>query len=358
MTRKKRKVLLMEFLKKLGAVRIVAILVALLLLAGTLPPGLTIMTSVPAGYTGILTTYGEVEDEALSPGFHLKLPWQRVVKMNNRIQTLRIASGVEHATTSDTAETKDQQLIPSFEFEIQYQLNREMSHTVYSNYGENYADLLLNSNALQFIKETFALYNADEIVGAKGEIPVRIMNRLSEVTAPLGVNIIRVNMVTYDFSAEYTSILEQRAMLNAQLENNQLQQKNETIAAQTQYDVAVKQAEKDAETQRIAAENKNAIAIADANAKAEAEKINAENEAYVTRTKAEAERDARLAAAEAERAELEAKSSGLNDYVIQQEFIEKWDGKLIPTFGDTGLGFTNYTDIIQHYLFGGEEKEE
>jgi len=150
-------------------------------------------------------------------------------------------------------------------------------------------------------------------------------------------------------------ILEQRALLNAQLENNQLQQKNETIAAQTQYDVAVKQAEKDAETQRIAAENANAIALANANAKAETEKINADNAAYVTRTKAEAERDARLATAEAVKAELEAKASGLNDFVIQQEFIEKWDGKLIPSFGDSGIGFTNYTDIIQQYVFSTDD---
>lgn len=345
----------METVKRIGVGRIIAIVIIVCLLLGILPPGISIMASVPAGYTGILTTYGKVEDEALDAGLHFKLPWQRVVKLDNRVQTLRIASGVDKATTSDTAETKDQQLIPKFEFEIQYQLNQDMSYVVYSNYGENYAKVLLTSNGLQFIKETFALYNAEEIVTVKGAIPEQVMNRLNEVTTPLGVNIVRVNMVTYDFAPEYTEILEQRALLNAQLENNQLQQKNETIAAQTQYDVAVKQAEKDAETQRIAAENANAIALANANAKAETEKINADNAAYVTRTKAEAERDARLATAEAVKAELEAKASGLNDFVIQQEFIEKWDGKLIPSFGDSGIGFTNYTDIIQQYLFSTDD---
>lgn len=341
----------MNFIKKIGTGRVVVVCIALLL-AVTL---FTTMSSVPAGYTGILTTYGKIEDETIDAGLHFKLPWQRIVKLNSRVQTLRIASGVDRATTSDTAETKDQQLIPKFEFGIQYQLNPEMSHIVYSNYGEDYAKVLLTSNGLQFIKEIFALYNAEEIVSAKDAIPEKVMQRLNEVTEPLGINIVRVNMVTYDFSPEYTEILERRALLNAQLENNQLQQKNETVTAQTQYDVAVKQAEKDSETQRIAAESANAIALANANAKAETEKINADNAAYVTRTKAEAERDARLAAAEAEKAELEAKSSGLNDYVIQQEFIEKWDGKLIPSFGDSGIGFTNYTDIIQQYLFSAND---
>lgn len=335
-------------------IKLIAVIVAVVLLLVGVN---SVVTSVPAGYTGILTTYGKVENESLSSGLHFKLPWQRIIKLDNHIQTMRIASGVDNATTSDTAETKDQQLIPVFEFEVQYQLNPEMSYKVYSNYGKDYADVLLKSNVLQFIKEVFAAYNAEEIVQNKGEIPAKIMERLSEVTAPLGVNIIRINMVTYDFAPEYTAILEQRALLTAQLENNQLQQKNETIAAQTQYDVAVKQAEKEAETQRIAADNANAIAIANANAQAETERINADNAAYVTRTKAEAEKDARLAAAEAEKAELEAKGAGLNDYIIQQEFIEKWDGKLIPSFSNAGLGFTDYTSIIKQYLFKDEDLE-
>lgn len=334
--------------KKIIAIGVAVVL--LLLTLGIVPPGVSIFTSVPSGHTGILTTYGKVEEDELAPGLYWKKPWQKLVVMDNRVQRMNISSGIKNATTSDTAETKDQQLIPAFDFEIQYQLIEEMTNTIYSNYGINYTDKLITSNALQAIKETFALYNAEEIVSAKAAIPEKICEKLNSITEPLGVKITKINFVTYDFSPEYTAILEQRALLNAQLENNQLQQKNDTIAAQTQYDVAVKQAQKDAETQRIAAENANAISIANANAKAETDKINAENEAYVTRTKAQAEKDARLAAAEAEKAELEAKSAGLNDYVIQQEFIEKWNGELVPSIGDAGFGFTDYTSIMESFF--------
>lgn len=318
---------------------------------------LTCSSSVPTGHTGMMMSYGKIEEKNLEPGFRWKMPWQKIISMDNRVKTTVISSGTRDATTSDTAETKDQQLIPTFKFEVQHQLNSEMTHSIYVNYGANYVDRLIVANALQIIKETFAIYNADEIVTAKAAIPERICIELNKITSPLGVEVKKVNFVTYDFSPEYTEILEQRALLNAQLENNQIQQKNETIAAQTQYDVAVKQAEKDAETQRIAAENANAIALANAKAKAETEKINADNAAYVVRTQAEADKDARLAAAEAEKAELEAKSAGLNDYIIQQEFIEKWNGELIPNFGGSGtdIGFTNYTDIIESYLFGVSE---
>lgn len=339
--------------------KIIAIVVAvvlILLTMGIVPPGISLFASVPTGYTGILTTFGRVEAEALDSGIHWKKPWQKLVKMDNRVKTMEISSGAKDATTDDTVETMDQQLIPTFEFEVQYQLNPEMSYKVYARYGQDYAQKLIHNNALQIIKEVFAEHKADDIVTSKAIIPDMIQERLSELTEPYGVNIERVLFVTYNFSPEYTAILEQRAQLNAQLENNKLQQQNDTIAAQTQYDVAVKQAQKDAETQRIAAENANQIAIANANAKAETDKINAENEAYVTRTKAQAQKDARLAAAEAEKAELEAKSAGLNEYVIQQEFIKKWNGELMPSFGDTGLGFTDYTKIVEDFVLNAADE--
>lgn len=326
--------------------------VVVLLLLGILPPGISVMTSVPDGCTGILTTYGKVENTYLPSGLHFKKPWQKIVVMDNRIQTMKISAGTKNATTNDTAETKDQQLVPVFEFEIQYQLNAKMSYEVFRNYGKSYESVLLTSNALQFIKETFSTYNAEQIVTSKSEIPAKIKEKLSAATEPLGVNIIRVNMVTYDFSEEYTKILENRALLSAQLQNNRLEQQNKTIAAQTEYDVAVKQAEKNAETKRIENENNNNMALASAEAEAKRKKVEADNDAYVTRTKAEAKRDARIANAEAEKAELEAKAAGINDYVIQQQWIEKWDGKLIPSFGGVGSGinFTDWTGIIKDYL--------
>ena len=126
--------------------------------------------------------------------------------------------------------------------------------------------------------------------------------------------------------------------------------------------MAVKRAEQEAETARIAADNAKEVALVkaeqdkqtaliQANAKAEAAKIEADNKAYVTVTLADADRDARLAAAEATKAELEAQAAGLTDLVIQREWINRWNGKLIPSFGTgSGLSFTNMTDIMKYFF--------
>ena len=45
-----------------------------------------VITSVPTGHTGILTTFGKVEDVTLEAGVQFKLPWQEIVCMDNRTQ--------------------------------------------------------------------------------------------------------------------------------------------------------------------------------------------------------------------------------------------------------------------------------
>ena len=41
---------------------------------------------VPTGYTGIVTTFGKVENGTKDAGVVVKAPWQSIVKMDNRVQ--------------------------------------------------------------------------------------------------------------------------------------------------------------------------------------------------------------------------------------------------------------------------------
>ena len=326
--------------------------------------------TVPVNHTGVWKRLGVVQESAVPEGVHLKIPFvDQIESISNQVQTTTIFASQtsKSATTTETAETKDQQLIMSYIFEIQYQLEPSQSFVIYKNYGKDYENMLIIANALPAIKQSFAKYNSEEITTNKENIAQFVKDNLDSYTKQFGINIMKVNFVSYDFTAEYNAILEERAALKAQVVNEELRQNQQRVAAQTEYDVAVKQAAKDAETARIAAENAKEVAlikaaqdketrIIDANAAAEAKKIDADNEAYVKITVANAERDARLAAAEATKAELEAQASGLNDLIIKRNFIEKWDGKLIPNFGgSSSFNFANMTDIFKEYLNIGQE---
>lgn len=340
---------------KLITAAVVVLLIIILIAAmwGTVPPN----------HIGIRVRAGVVQNEALSEGWKFKIPFvDKIISMSNQVQDTRVACGVKDATTDEAAETMDRQLLPIYDFEIKYQLIKENSFSVYKLYGKNYAPKLVDSNAVSIIKSVFSMYHSEDIVTNKETIPAQVMEKLNEITEPVGVKIVKVNMKNYDFTPEYTALLEERAYLSAQLKNNEIKQNNERIAAQTAYDVAVKKAEQDAETARVKAESDKAIALIQAeNAKevarvqaesdAAAKKIKVDNEAYVLVTQAEADRTARLAKAEATKAELEAQASGLNELVIQRQWIDKWNGQLIPSFGDgSGFSFTDLTDVVNSYF--------
>ena len=326
--------------------------------------------TVPVNHTGVWKRLGVVQEQAVPEGIHLKIPFvDQIETISNLVQTTTVLASQtdKNATTSETAETKDQQLIMSYQFEIQYQLNPRQSFVIYKNYGKNYEKMLIVSNVMPIIKQAFAQYNSEEITANKDAIAKYIQSELASYTKTFGINILRVNFVSYDFTKEYNAILEERAALKAQVINEELRQNQERVAAQTAYDVAVKRAEQEAETARIAADNAKEVALVkaeqdrqtqliQANAKAEAAKIAVDNEAYVTTTRAEADKTARLAAAEATKAELEAQSAGLTDLIVQRQFVEKWNGQLVPSFGGSGA-FTvaDLTGIYQQFLGGNAE---
>ena len=337
--------------------------------------------TVPVNHTGVWKRLGVVQEQAVPEGIHLKIPFvDQIETISNLVQTTTILASQtdKNATTSETAETKDQQLIMSYQFEIQYQLNPSQSFVIYKNYGKNYEKMLIVSNVMPIIKQAFARYNSEEITANKDAIAQYIQSELAAYTETFGINILRVNFVSYDFTNEYHAILEERAALKAQVINEELRQNQERVAAQTAYDVAVKRAEQEAETARIAADNAKEVALVkaeqdkevalvkaeqdrqtqliQANAKAEAAKIAVDNEAYVTTTRAEADKTARLAAAEATKAELEAQSAGLTDLIVQRQFVEKWNGQLVPSFGRSGaFTFADLTGIYQQFLGGNAE---
>lgn len=326
--------------------------------------------TVPVNHTGVWKRLGVVQEQAVPEGIHLKIPFvDQIETISNLVQTTTVLASQtdKNATTSETAETKDQQLIMSYQFEIQYQLNPSQSFVIYKNYGKNYEKMLIVSNVMPIIKQAFAQYNSEEITANKDAIAKYIQSELASYTKTFGINILRVNFVSYDFTKEYNAILEERAALKAQVINEELRQNQERVAAQTAYDVAVKRAEQEAETARIAADNAKEVALVkaeqdrqtqliQANAKAEAAKIAVDNEAYVTTTRAEADKTARLAAAEATKAELEAQSAGLTDLIVQRQFVEKWNGQLVPSFGGSGaFTFADLTGIYQQFLGGNAE---
>ena len=79
----------------------------------------TCTATVETGYTGIVTTFGRVEDVTLEAGLHFKSPFQKIISMDNReqktsctteafssdIQQVNVTGSINYAINKSTAMT-------------------------------------------------------------------------------------------------------------------------------------------------------------------------------------------------------------------------------------------------------------
>ena len=77
-------------MKEVKKFRFIPILLAVILAVFLL---LSSVTTIPAGHTGVVTTFGKVSGTVLGEGLHFKLPFiTNVVKIDNRVLKTEVSS--------------------------------------------------------------------------------------------------------------------------------------------------------------------------------------------------------------------------------------------------------------------------
>lgn len=277
----------------LRKIALLPIIVGILLAAITI--GISRVRSVPTGHTGVVTSFGKVENYTLDAGMHFMKPWAKVIKMDNRVQkkTETLA-----CFSSDIQEV-------NISYTINYQIDKANAMNIYKTVGIDYYGIVIAPNITEAVKEVTALYTAENLVNAREELSNKIEGVLSERLLKHNIQVVNTSIEDMDFTDAFTNAVEAKQVA----QQNKL--KAETVAAQ----------------KVVEAEAAAKVKTVEATAKAEADKIAADAEAYKISVQAEAE-------AEANKKLSESLTGSLIDY----EYAQSWDGKL-PTYmsGDAGM---------------------
>lgn len=269
-----------------GAGRRIGLVLAILLFtAVTLVSSIVV---IPTGYTGVRTTFGQIDSRPVPSGLSLVIPYvQKVEKVNNKQQDIVFRDKVWSETSNRTA-------IYYEDVTVTYQINPEYSAWIYSNVTNYRDNLVSQSLAASGIKSTSKELNDVDATNRSIIEPLaqeHIQKLLDEKYGPSVVIINKVVIGNADFDDSY----------------------NEAIAAK-------QRAKLEAEQQAI--ENQKAIEKAEA-------------DAAVTRTRAQAEADAKVIEAQAQADANRLLEESLTDQVLKDKYLEKWDGKL-PGFVGSG----------------------
>ena len=247
---------------------------------------------IPTGFTGVKSTFGQVDPDPVPTGFSFKAPFiTSVEKVNNKQQDYDLGS-----ETVIWGETKARTAISFSGITVTATINPEYSAWMVANIS-NYKAVLITEAVLSSALKTASKTRSDEEATNRSTIERLAKEELQKsLNEKYGKEIVFVNKVTIsnaDFDESY---------------NNAVAEKQK---AQLAY-----------EQQQI--DNKKAIEKAEADAE-------------VKKTQAQGEADAAIIAAEGEKKANELLQQSLNDTIIKNKAVDKWDGKLPQVVGENGV---------------------
>ena len=273
-------------LRKGFVAAITAVVVLALLLVGS-------VRTVPAGHTGVVTTFGRVEDYTLDSGAHLVAPWKRVIRMDNRVQKHTIELP---CFSSDIQEV-------NVSYTVNYQISKADAMTLFSTVGISYYDVVIAPNVAESVKVATARYTAEALVAMRDSLAQEIEGILSAKLSHYNIELVGTSIENMDFTDVFTNAVEAK----------QVAQQNK-LRAQTEAEQRVIESE----------------------AAAEIKKINADAAAYEVLAKAEAEAEANRMI-----------SASLTENLIDYTYASSWNGQLprIVT-GEGGGLLINAGDLL------------
>lgn len=238
---------------------------------------------IPTGSTGVKTTFGQIDSHTLSAGFSWKLPFiQSVEEVNNKQQDVNFKSQI-------AAETKNRTTIYYNNITVTYQVGPHKSAWLYANVTD-YTNLVTNSLVSSVVKSTSkTLIDEDATNRSKIEplILECLQNSLAQKYGKDSVIINKVIVKDADFEESYNKAIADKQKATLQKEKQDID--NEKNIAKAKADATVK------------------------------------------KTKAQGDADAEIIRAEAKAKANKALEKSLTKEILQQQYLEKWNGKL-PTY--------------------------
>lgn len=258
--------------------------------------------TVPTGSTGIVTTFGRIENITLDAGIHFMSPWKKVVNMDNRTQKQSIEM---QCFSSDIQEV-------SVVYTVNYQINKSNAQEIYRTIGTEYFDKIVMPKVLEAVKAVFAKYTAEDLIASRSVLSKEIEKILVDDLATQNVQITATSIENIDFTDAFTDAVEAKQVAEQNKLRAQTEQAQATLEAQAQAERQVIKAQADADA-----------AIVAANADAEVAKISADSSLY------QGEKEATI---------LQRVGEQMERYpnLVKYKYYEKWDGKLPETvLGDS-----------------------
>lgn len=259
------------------------------LLIDVIEPAYGFFGKVPTASVGVVTRFGKIEKETLSPGFHIKGWFDKINSISTKTQKYSVG------TAAFSSDIQQVDVVVS----LNYNVDSINAPALFETVGKTYETMLIQPRLIENVKIVIARYNAEALLKNRGTLAPEILVLLQEDLIEYGINASSVAIEDIDFTDAFTAAVEAKQVATQEKLTAQTEQEKQTMAAQAE-----------AERKVIAAE-----------AAAEVMRIEVDTEAYGISTKAEAEAEANKKVA-----------ASLTQELIDYTQIQTWNGELPTTY--------------------------
>lgn len=270
-------------------------------------------SSVGTGRTGVVTTFGRVEEYTLDAGIHFVAPWRHVIEMDNRVQK---------ATVDMACFSSDIQEV-SCKYTLNYQISKTNAQDIYRTVGTEYFETVITPNVAEAVKTIMARYTAENLIGNRDSLASEIEILLAESLQKYNIEVVSTAIEDMDFTDEFTNAVEAKQVA--------VQNKLKATTEQEQKTIEAEQA---AERTKIEAAAAAEVAKIQAQADLEVQKINADAAEY---------------AGQKEAAKNKAINESLTGDLLNYYLIQQWNGEYPETYMGTG----NVSTLVELNTNGG-----
>ncbi|MED0672383.1 prohibitin family protein [Aneurinibacillus aneurinilyticus] len=230
------------------------------------------LTVVQAGHRGIIVQLGAVKPTVLGEGMHFKIPFiQDIVQVEVRVQK---------AESSASAASKDLQVVTT-NMAVNFHMDPAGVNKLYQTVGMDYKGRIVDPAIGESLKAVVARYTAEQLISKRSEVSLQVKELLSKKLSTYNMMLDEINITEFKFSDEFNRAIEQKQIAEQQ-------------ALKSKLDL---------------------------------DRIKIEKEQTITRAQATAE-SLRL-----QRENVTPELVRMREIEVQQQAIEKWDGKLPSTTG-------------------------
>jgi len=277
--------------------------------------------TIESGTVGIVTTFGEYNEEEAMPGLHFKIPLVQTVKVFDiKMQTANYVGRTDtpdrpgiinkpHITVLD-----DKNLQIGTDLTIQFTPIASQAEIILKTYGRHYFDKKLNAIVRNVVRDIAGQYQAETIASKRAELGNEIRARLVAEFADLPFTLQEVALRNLALPKIVIEKIEQV---------QQAKQEEQRLA------MVEKQAQQNQKIKQTQAETKLIQVTTQAKAHAAKLKIEADAKAYAILTEAEGRAKANVLLAES-----------ISPMLIKYKQIIRWDGvmpKAVLGQGETNL---------------------